>query len=83
MVQKKLKASKCRSYKKYPSNKSRITDACGVVVRALASRLGDPSSNLTSAKIFINDLVELGPTQILHPCTGVKAGRETSNRIRV
>ncbi len=40
-----------------------------------ASHLGELSSNLTSAKIFINDLVELGPTQILHPCTCVKAGR--------
>ncbi len=49
--------------------------ACGVVVRASASHLGELSSNLTSAKIFINDLVELGPTQILHPRTGVKAGR--------
>jgi hypothetical protein len=50
---------------------------CGVVIRALASQIGDLGSNLISAKIFTR-LVELGPQKILHLCTDVKAGHGDS-----
>jgi hypothetical protein len=51
----------------------------GVVVRASASRLGDLSSNITSAKI----LMIWGPHKYFIRAPVTKLGRETSNWIRV
>ena len=56
--------------------------ACGVVVRASASRLGDPGSNLGSAKFFIMDWLSQGPHKYFIRAPVSKLGGETSSRIR-